>query len=66
MAAVSRVDISLLQGVDRQEGRFVLDNTLRFAGGFSANNAMRWGARGMGMSSRVKAAHAAANDGDPR
>ena len=57
---VSRVDIRLLQGVDRQK-RQVLDNTLRFARGFPANNAMLWGARGMGKSSLVKAAHAAAN-----
>lgn len=57
---VNRVDIGLLQGVDRQK-RLVLDNTLRFAAGLPANNAMLWGARGMGKSSLVKAAHAAAN-----
>ncbi|MDI3306955.1 MAG: ATP-binding protein [Acetobacteraceae bacterium] len=57
---VSRVDISLLQGVDRQKD-ILLENTLRFARGFPANNAMLWGARGMGKSSLVKAAHAAAN-----
>ena len=61
---VSRVDIRLLQGVDRQK-RQVLDNTLRFARGFPANNAMLWGARGMGKSSLVKAAHAAANVAAP-
>lgn len=61
---VSRVDIRLLQGVDRQK-RQVLDNTLRFARGFPANNAMLWGARGMGKSSLVKAAHAAANAAVP-
>jgi predicted AAA+ superfamily ATPase len=61
---VSRVDIRLLQGVDRQK-RQVLDNTLRFARGFPANNAMLWGARGMGKSSLVKAAHAAANAAAP-
>ena len=55
---VSRVDIALLQGVDRQK-RLVLENTLRFAAGLPANNAMLWGARGMGKSSLVKAAHAA-------
>jgi len=60
VAEVSRVDISLLQGVERQKS-IVMDNTLRFARGFSANNAMLWGARGMGKSSLVKAAHAAAN-----
>jgi uncharacterized protein len=57
---VSRVDISLLQGVDRQK-QILLDNTLRFARGLPANNAMLWGARGMGKSSLVKAVHAVAN-----
>ena len=61
---VNRVDIALLQGVDRQK-RLVLDNTLRFAAGLPANNAMLWGARGMGKSSLVKAAHAAANAAHP-
>ena len=61
---VSRVDIGLLQGVERQK-RQVLDNTLRFARGLPANNAMLWGARGMGKSSLVKAAHAAANRDTP-
>jgi predicted AAA+ superfamily ATPase len=61
---VSRVDIKLLQGIDRQK-RLVLDNTLRFAAGLPANNAMLWGARGMGKSSLVKAAHAAANAATP-
>lgn len=58
VAAVSRVAIDLLQGVDRQK-TLVLDNTRRFAAGLPANNAMLWGARGMGKSSLVKAAHAA-------
>jgi predicted AAA+ superfamily ATPase len=61
---VSRVDIGLLQGVERQK-RQVLDNTMRFARGLPANNAMLWGARGMGKSSLVKAAHAAANQDTP-
>ena len=56
---VSRVDIGLLQGVERQRDLLV-ENTLRFAAGFPANNAMLWGARGMGKSSLVKAAHAEA------
>jgi predicted AAA+ superfamily ATPase len=60
VAAVSRVDISLLKGVEQQKA-IVLDNTLRFARGRPANNAMLWGARGMGKSSLVKAAHAQAN-----
>ena len=57
---VSRVEIGLLKGVERQKG-LLLDNTMRFAAGLPANNAMLWGARGMGKSSLVKAAHAAAN-----
>ena len=61
---VSRVGIELLHGVERQK-RLVLDNTLRFAAGLPANNAMLWGARGMGKSSLVKAAHAAANAARP-
>ena len=61
---VNRVAIALLHGVDRQK-RILLDNTLRFARGFPANNAMLWGARGMGKSSLAKAAHAAANDAAP-
>ncbi len=57
---VSGVGIDLLQGVDRQK-TILLENTLRFARGLPANNTMLWGARGMGKSSLVKAAHAAAN-----
>jgi uncharacterized protein len=60
VAKVSRVDISLLQGVERQKD-ILLDNTMRFARGLPANNAMLWGARGMGKSSLVKAVHAVAN-----
>lgn len=54
---VSRVAIDLLRGVDRQK-TILLDNTRRFACGLPANNAMLWGARGMGKSSLVKAVHA--------
>jgi len=57
---VAAVPIGLLRGVDRQKD-LLLENTLRFARGFTANNAMLWGARGTGKSSLVKAAHAAAN-----
>ena len=60
VAKVSRVDISLLQGVEQQK-QILLENTRRFAHGLPANNAMLWGARGMGKSSLVKAAHAVAN-----
>jgi predicted AAA+ superfamily ATPase len=61
---ISRVDIALLKGIERQKG-ILLENTLRFARGLPANNAMLWGARGMGKSSLVKAAHAAANAARP-
>jgi predicted AAA+ superfamily ATPase len=60
VAKVSRVDIGLLQGVERQK-QILLENTERFARGLPANNAMLWGARGMGKSSLVKAVHAVAN-----
>ena len=49
VAKVSRVDIALLQGVERQK-QILVENTLRFARGLPANNAMLWGARGMGKS----------------
>ena len=57
---VAAVDIALLQGVESQKA-LLLENTLRFARGLPANNAMLWGARGMGKSSLVKAAHGRAN-----
>ena len=57
---ISRVGIDLLRGVDRQKA-ILVENTLRFARGFPANNAMLWGARGIGKSSLVKATHAVAN-----
>lgn len=55
--AVNRVPLSLLKGIDGA-ARQLLDNTRRFAEGLPANNALLWGARGMGKSSLVKAAHA--------
>ena len=55
---IARVPIDLIRGVDQQK-RIILENTERFARGFPANNAMLWGARGMGKSSLVKAAHGA-------
>jgi predicted AAA+ superfamily ATPase len=61
---VAAVGIGLLQGVDRQK-QLLTENTRRFARGLPANNAMLWGARGMGKSSLVKAAHAAANAESP-
>ena len=61
---VAAVPIGLLKGVERQKA-ILLENTLRFARGLPANNAMLWGARGMGKSSLVKAAHAEANAAHP-
>jgi predicted AAA+ superfamily ATPase len=55
---VSRVDVSLLVGIDRSRDT-LMENTRQFARGYPANNALLWGARGMGKSSLVKAAHAA-------
>ena len=55
---VSRVDLSLLVGIDRARDT-LLANTRRFAQGLHANNALLWGARGMGKSSLVKAVHGA-------
>ena len=60
IANVSRVDLDLLVGIDRSRDT-LLENTLRFARGLSANNALLWGARGMGKSSLVKAVHAHIN-----
>ena len=56
VANVNRVELSLLQGVD-QSRETLLENTRRFAKGLPANNALLWGARGMGKSSLVKAVH---------
>jgi uncharacterized protein len=57
---VSRVDIGLLKGIDRMRD-ILIENTERFANGLPANNALLWGARGMGKSSLVKAGHASIN-----
>jgi uncharacterized protein len=53
---VNRVELSLLKGIDRMRDT-LLANTVRFAQGLPANNALLWGARGMGKSSLVKAVH---------
>src|SRR5262245_33446324 len=60
VSRVNRVEMSLLKGIDRVRDVLV-DNTERFAKGLPANNALLWGARGMGKSSLVKAAHAGVN-----
>ena len=57
---VNRVDLDLLQGIDRQK-ETLLENTRRFAKGLPANNALLWGSRGSGKSSIVKAVHAHVN-----
>ncbi len=57
VAAVNHVDMGMLKGID-QVRDILLDNTLRFAKGYPANNALLWGARGMGKSSLLKAPHA--------
>ena len=58
VTSVNRVEIDLLVGIDRSRNT-LLENTRQFARGLPANNALLWGARGMGKSSLVKAAHAA-------
>ena len=57
---VNRLDIQLLKGIDRQAD-ILLENTVRFANGLPANNALLWGARGTGKSSLVKAVHGEIN-----
>ncbi len=59
---VSRVELGLLKGIDRVRD-ILMENTERFANGLPANNVLLWGARGMGKSSLVKAAHASINVG---
>jgi predicted AAA+ superfamily ATPase len=58
VAAVAAVDLALLHGIDRARDT-LLANTRQFAAGYAANNALLWGARGMGKSALVKAVHAA-------
>jgi uncharacterized protein len=68
VAKVNRVELALLKGIDRVRDQLA-ENTERFARGYPANNALLWGARGMGKSSLVKAIHADINArlaGQPR
>jgi predicted AAA+ superfamily ATPase len=58
---VNRVALQLLKGID-QTRDILLENTARFAKGLPANNALLWGARGMGKSSLVKAIHHQVNE----
>jgi predicted AAA+ superfamily ATPase len=65
LVAVKRVaalPLALLKGIDLARDT-LFENTRRFADGLPANNALLWGARGMGKSSLVKAVHEAVNEG---
>jgi predicted AAA+ superfamily ATPase len=64
VARVNRVDLPLLLGIDRSRDT-LLQNTRQFANGLPANNALLWGARGMGKSSLVKAVHGAVAEEAP-
>lgn len=64
VAEVNRVDLGLLHGIDRARDT-LMANTRQFARGFPANNALLWGARGMGKSSLVKAVHGAISEEEP-
>ena len=60
VANINRIELRLLKSIDRVRD-ILLDNTRRFAAGLPANNALLWGARGMGKSSLVKSVHATIN-----
>jgi predicted AAA+ superfamily ATPase len=62
---VAGVPLGLLQGIERARD-MLLDNTQRFQAGLPANNALLWGARGMGKSSLVKGVHGALRGHTPR
>jgi predicted AAA+ superfamily ATPase len=64
VAKVSRVPLALLKGIDPVRDQ-LLENTRRFAKGLPANNALLWGARGMGKSSLIKAVHGDIVDAAP-
>ncbi len=64
VAAVNRVELALLKGIDQAQD-ILIENTRRFAAGLPANNALLWGARGMGKSSLIKAAHGEINRDHP-
>lgn len=61
---IQPIDLDLLQNIE-QAKITLLENTTRFAKGFAANNALLWGARGMGKSSLVKAVCAKVNESHP-
>ena len=60
VARVAHLPLNLLKGIDQARDT-LLENTRRFAEGLPANNALLWGARGMGKSSLVKSVHAEVN-----
>ncbi len=64
VAEVNRISMPLLKGIDRVRD-ILHENTERFAKGVGANNALLWGARGMGKSSLVKAVHKTVSDDNP-
>lgn len=64
VTSVNRIDLPLLYGIDRSRDT-LMANTTRFAEGLPANNALLWGARGMGKSSLVKAVHGALSETFP-
>jgi len=64
VARTATVALADLLAIDLQK-RVLYENTRQFARGFSANNALLWGARGMGKSSIVKAVHRAINEETP-
>ncbi|EHI49966.1 putative ATPase (AAA+ superfamily) [SAR116 cluster alpha proteobacterium HIMB100] len=56
VSAIHRLPLDSLQGIDQQK-TLLLENTVNFARGLRANNALLWGARGTGKSSVLKAVH---------
>ena len=64
VARVAALPLALLKGIDNARDT-LYENTRRFAAGLPANNALLWGARGMGKSSLVKAVHAEVNASAP-
>jgi uncharacterized protein len=60
VAQAAALPLALLKGIDNSRDT-LYENTRRFAAGLPANNALLWGARGMGKSSLVKAVHAEVN-----
>jgi hypothetical protein len=53
---INSIDLNLLKGIDHTKN-ILLKNTLQFSEGFTANNVLLWGARGMGKSSLIKSVH---------